>query len=126
MAIERDDPKRSDLGRVLDAAFPANRRSEGLDPTLEPGPSAEAVEAAKREKDRLAQIVAALAAKGVSKECPRCHTQNWGVQDLDLVVSNPDSKGFSILPTVIQSIVLVCSNCGYLAFHSRKNLGLDK
>ena len=77
------------------------------------------------EQERFEKIVAALQAKGVTATCPRCHAQKWGVSEIALLVSEVPVRGLSIPPPNVQVVLVNCMNCGWLAMHETKSLGLE-
>ena len=72
------------------------------------------------------KIIAALREKGVSKPCPRCGHQKFGVSkggyssiSLSLEIGQAQFGGNTIF-----AVVTYCERCGYIAQHSALILGL--
>jgi hypothetical protein len=90
-------------------------------------PTAEDAEPGKKEHaDALLKAaIAALNSKGVSKDCPRCNTDQWTLQELSLLVSS-DPTVFQLPPPTIEALVLRCANCAFISIHDKRILGLKK
>lgn len=75
--------------------------------------------------EKLRTIIAALEAKNVSKQCPRCTNNKWNAEVLGIVVHPLRHKGFSVPPPLIPILLLTCNNCGWTAMHNLNVLGIE-
>lgn len=81
----------------------------------------------EQQKDAKALAEAALAklrTKGISAACPRCSQPNWNAELLGILVTGVPSVSFSLPPPHAPTIALTCRNCGFMAFHNLKVLGV--
>jgi hypothetical protein len=84
-------------------------------------------------EELIAKALQTLKTRGVTSEaCPRCHTDDWNVDILDIPAKSAMSK-LLLFATLgaeysqsdfIPVLTLVCKNCGYTMFHNLKVLGI--
>jgi ribosomal protein S27AE len=55
------------------------------------------------------------------KPCPRCGAANWIAEQQSLLVSGPAAR-FVIPPPHVPALLLTCTKCGFLSYHSVKVL----
>jgi len=72
------------------------------------------------------QITDALTAHGVNKPCFRCGNNTWrlGTGYFSFTVQ-PDIYNLTLGGPHVPAILLSCSRCGFLAFHSTLTLGIQ-
>ena len=79
------------------------------------------------EEARKNEIVKALEERGATRPCSRCGNESFQLFDgysMVLVNRNLNAALFIATDNFIPSIVVVCTNCGYLSQHSLGVLGL--
>jgi hypothetical protein len=65
------------------------------------------------------EIIAKLTEKGAILPCPRCGRQQFTIIDGYGAPQVQDQmKGFVLGGKTIPSVIVACSNCGWLAFHA--------
>lgn len=69
------------------------------------------------------RIADALTAKGAMHPCPRCGRGQFSVAGYGAPVITLELGGGPLLGTP-NSVAVVCTNCGYIAFHSASALGI--
>ena len=76
------------------------------------------------EKERLAQIVAAMESKNAKLPCSRCGHKAFEVvaESYTPIQSNPNT--FAIGGPTLPSVIIACANCGHIWTHALGPLGL--
>lgn len=77
------------------------------------------------DDSRKDEIISVLSQRIKNFECPMCHHHHFEVLDgymLDMLQA--DYQNMIIGGQTIPSIVLVCTNCGYISRHALGALGL--
>jgi hypothetical protein len=69
------------------------------------------------------RIIELLKAKLTTHNCPRCQTDDWGVDRANFVVTM--ARSFQVPPPYVPLIMVICKNCGNVNFHSPIALGID-
>ncbi len=71
------------------------------------------------------KIVSTLQEKGAVLPCPRCGNKQYALLDgyFNQVIQ-PELKGIMLGGPAVPSVVVVCSNCGYMSQHALGSLGL--
>jgi predicted nucleic-acid-binding Zn-ribbon protein len=72
------------------------------------------------------KAIAALHAKGVSAKCPRCEQTQWQATVTRIVVTTFEESIFPASPKNYPVAVIVCMNCGWMAMHHLRVLGVHE
>jgi hypothetical protein len=67
----------------------------------------------------------ALARKGADRPCPACNRKDWGVGKGTVLIQALEPSGHFIAGRGVETIVVYCSNCGYLRLHAAALLMRD-
>ena len=76
------------------------------------------------DKERANQIIQALSKKGVTKPCPRCGHPHFSVVAETSIPINSDPTSITIGGPVVPTVIVACSNCGFVTQHALGALGL--
>lgn len=76
------------------------------------------------EQLRLEQIVQALKAKGVDKNCSRCGHLKFSVVGETNIPLQENPNAFVIGGPSIPTVIVACDNCGAVTQHASVPLGL--
>jgi predicted nucleic-acid-binding Zn-ribbon protein len=67
-------------------------------------------------------IIEALKKRGVNNPCPRCNSINFDLAGKTLINLNDNPKVLQLGGAVIPAVIIACSNCGFITFHSTVKL----
>ncbi len=76
------------------------------------------------DEEKKTQVANALLNKGVKLPCPRCGTKNFEVVGQTFLPINDNPNLFLIGGPMIPSVIIACSNCGFLTLHALEPLQL--
>jgi hypothetical protein len=76
------------------------------------------------DKERSNKIIAALSSKGATKACPRCGQLHFNVLAETMIPINNDPGVIAVGGPVVPTVIVACSNCGFLTQHALGALGL--
>ncbi len=76
------------------------------------------------DNDQKINIAETLQAKGVTRPCPRCSTNQFDIIGKTFLPLNESPNKIAIGGPTIPSIVIACTNCGFLTYHALGPLGL--
>lgn len=69
-------------------------------------------------------IIETLNKRGVNKPCPRCgHPHFAVVAEAEITVSD-DPRWTAMVPQAVPTVVVACSNCGFVSQHALGPIGL--
>jgi predicted RNA-binding Zn-ribbon protein involved in translation (DUF1610 family) len=83
------------------------------------------------DKDRQEEVISTLKEKGATLPCPRCRNLEFEVIGESMIPIYPEGGEFMVgrlrrsrdgVPTVLVS----CTNCGYIAQHAKRLLDLKR
>ena len=77
-------------------------------------------------ESRSEEISRALTEKGVNQPCPRCASQSFSVVGESRIQLQEDPNTYQIGGKNIPTVLVACSNCGYITQHAQIPLGLFK
>ena len=75
----------------------------------------------QQEKEKIA---AALMQRGVKAPCPRCNSYNFEIVGLTTLFINEDQNFLKIGGPGISTVIVACSNCGFITLHALNVLGI--
>jgi hypothetical protein len=76
------------------------------------------------DKERSDKIINALNSKGVNKPCPRCGHLHFSVVEETFIPINHDPNAVVAGGPVVPTVIVACSNCGFVTQHALGALGL--
>ena len=76
------------------------------------------------DQERSNRIIQALNSKGVNKPCPRCGNLHFNVVAETSIPVNSNPAIISADTTVVPTVIVACTNCGFVTQHALGALGL--
>lgn len=76
------------------------------------------------DQARSTRIIEALNSKGVNKPCPRCGHLHFSVVAETFIPINNEPNVISVGGPVVPTVIVACSNCGFVTQHALGALGL--
>jgi ribosomal protein S27AE len=76
------------------------------------------------ERERANLIIQALSKKGVNKPCPRCGHPHFSVVAETAIPINSDPAVVALNVEVVPTVIVACSNCGFVTQHALGALDL--
>lgn len=76
------------------------------------------------DEEKKKQVALALVHKGVNLPCPRCGGKNFEVVGQTFLPINDNPNFLLVGGPMVPSIIIACSNCGFLTLHALEPLHL--